>query len=94
VQEKNFQRTLVDANLAKGAFFGVDSVCPVFFIDRFARADLLAAPALVAHMNFKRPGLRKFTLEMNGRLLGVVLLEVGQGADYLAEGTTCATVMM
>jgi hypothetical protein len=80
--------------LAEGAFFGIDFVYSVLFLDRLAGANLLAAPALVAHLDFKNPGFRKFPFDVDGRFLRVVFLEMGKAADDFAERAPRAALVV
>jgi hypothetical protein len=85
VKKEDMQWTFIDAKLAEGAFFRVNFIGPVRFADRLAGTNLQAAPALVAHPNFKSPGFRKSAFNVDGCLLRIVLPEVGKTADDFAE---------
>jgi hypothetical protein len=75
--KENFQGTLLETNSAESTFFGIDDINPFFLGNHVAWADLLTTPALVADMDFKGPGGRELSLDMDGCLFGVVLFKMG-----------------
>jgi hypothetical protein len=78
-------RTGLDTGHAPDAEFAVKYIDILFKNNGVYRADLGAISALITHRNLEHTRYRKFALNSESTFFGVVLLEVGQCTQRLAN---------